>query len=63
MATYEVSGYMTLSYRFCDVEIEADSPEDITEWDIIQATIDGWDGEMMDYSFDGDIEAERVDDD
>ena len=62
MATYTVSGYMTLSYHFCDVEIEADSPEDITEWDIIQASMEAWDGEMMDYSFVGEPTVYEADD-
>lgn len=53
---------MTLSYHFCDVEIEADSPEDITEWDIIQASMEGWDGEMMDYSFVGEPTVYEADD-
>ena len=59
---YKVSGYMTLHYHFVDVEVEADSEEDITEWDVINASMDGWDGEMMDYVFDDDIEVEGTDD-
>lgn len=60
--TYNVSGYMTLHYHFCDVEVEADSEEDITEWDVINASMDGWDGEMMDYTFDENVQIEMVDD-
>lgn len=60
--TYKVSGYMTLHYHFCDVEVEADSEESIREWDVINASMDGWDGEMMDCVFDGDIEVEEMDD-
>lgn len=60
--TYNVSGYMTLHYHFYDVEVEADSEEDITEWDVINASMDGWDGEMMDYKFDEDVQIEVVDD-
>lgn len=28
---YNVSGYMTLHYHFCDVEVKADFEEDIIE--------------------------------
>ena len=62
MATYIVDGYITLKYHFCDVEIEADSPEDITEWDIIQESMEGWDGEMMDYTFDGQPTITKIED-
>lgn len=59
---YNVSGYMTLHYHFYDVEVEADSEEDITEWDVINASMDGWDDEMMGYKFDEDVQIEVVDD-
>lgn len=57
-----VSGYMTLHYHFYDVEVEADSEENISEWDVINASMDGWDGEMMDYKFDENVQIEVVDD-
>lgn len=59
---YRVTGYMNLRYHFVDVEVEVESEDDITEWDIIENSMSGWDGEMMDYEFDGDIETEGVND-
>ena len=62
MATYSVTGYMTIHYHFCDVEVEADSENDIDEWDVIDNDFTGgWGGEMIDYTFET-FEAEKIDD-
>ena len=55
-----VSGYINMHYHFCDVELDDD--EELNEWAIIDKEFAGWNGEMMDYNFDGEPEVEERED-
>ena len=62
MATFRVEGTITLHYHFCDVDVEADSIEDISEWDVLDEEFpNGWMGEMLEATFDDSLSVMEVD--